>query len=61
MSKEVNSAGRKENAAEPAGKTTALGGEGAVARTGEKSQTRAGPDGGDASAVADTFKRKPVD
>jgi hypothetical protein len=56
-----NSAGRRANEAEPLGEFTALGGKGAVERTAKRSQAKAGPDGGDAAAVGDTFKAKPKD
>lgn len=51
--------GRKGNAAEAQGNFTALGGKGAVERTGERARTAAGPDGGDAAEVGDTFKTDP--
>lgn len=54
-----NTAGRQANEAEPLGDFTALGGKKAVERTGKRSQAKAGPDGGDAAAVGDTFKTRP--
>lgn len=53
------SPGRKTNQAEPQGDFTALGGKDAVERTGQRSREKAGPDGGDAAAVGDTFKAPP--
>lgn len=52
--------GREQNEAEPAGDFTALGGKDAVKRTGERSRQAAGPDGGDAKVVGDTFKARPT-
>lgn len=54
------SPGRKANAAEKPGAFTALGGKDAVNRTGDRARSKAGPDGGDASAVGDTFKKSPT-
>lgn len=54
-----NSKGRKDNQAEPLGDFTALGGKKAVERTGKQSQAKAGPDGGAAAALGDTFKSSP--
>lgn len=51
--------GRKANEAEAPGEFTALGGKKAVEETGKRSQSKAGPDGGDATAVGDTFKNAP--
>lgn len=51
--------GRKSNAAEKPGEYTALGGKDAIKRTGDRARSKAGPDGGDAAAVGDTFKRSP--
>ncbi|MBI1684149.1 hypothetical protein [Caulobacter hibisci] len=52
-----NTPGRKANEAEAPGAFTALGGRKAVERTGKASQSKAGPDGGSAAAVGDTFKK----
>jgi hypothetical protein len=52
-------AGREANEAEPPGDFTALGGKDAVKRTGKRSQAGAGPDGGEAAALGDTFKNAP--
>ena len=49
--------GRKANGAEPGGKPDASNSDAAVKRTGRESTRRAGPDGPDAKAVGDTFKR----
>lgn len=49
--------GRKANAAEPGGKPDASTSDAAVKRTGRESTRRAGPDGPDAKAIGDTFKR----
>ncbi|MET3666754.1 hypothetical protein [Caulobacter sp. 1776] len=57
MADQPNTDGREANEAEPLGDFTALGGKKAVEKTGEESRKRAGPDGGDAKAVGDTFKR----
>lgn len=54
------SEGRKANQAEAPGDFTALGGKKAVEQTGKRSQSKAGPDGGDAAAVGDTFKSGPA-
>lgn len=52
------SAGRKANGAEPLGKRPGLVLDEAAARTGKKSRRAAGPDGPDATAVGDTFKKR---
>lgn len=49
--------GRKDNGAVPAGKPDAATSGQAVKETGEKERRSAGPDGPDAKAVGDTFKR----
>lgn len=49
--------GRKTNAAEPGGKPDASTSDAAVKRTGRESTRRTGPDGPDAKAIGDTFKR----
>ena len=56
MADKSNTDGREANQAEPLGDFTALGGKKAVERTGAESRKRAGPDGGDAKAIGDTFK-----
>lgn len=49
--------GREENAAQPLGSRPGLVSDDATRRTGEKSRRAAGPDGPDAAAVGDTFKK----
>lgn len=51
--------GRKSNAAETPGEFTALGGKDAIKRTGDRARSKAGPDGGEAAAAGDTFKKRP--
>lgn len=57
MGERPNTEGRERNEAEPLGDFTALGGEDKIQKTGEESRKRAGPDGGDAKEIGDTFKR----
>jgi hypothetical protein len=52
-----NSKGREANDAQPLGKTPGLKSDKDQARTAERSRQAAGPDGGDAREVGDTFKR----
>jgi hypothetical protein len=59
MTDQPNTEGRRANAAEPLGESTALGGKDKVQRTGERERKSAGPDGPDATVVGDTFKRSP--
>jgi hypothetical protein len=59
MADQPNTEGRRANAAEPLGESTALGGKDKIQKTGERSRKAAGPDGGDATEVGDTFKRSP--
>ena len=61
MSQTRNTPGRSDNEAEKLGEFTALGGERAIQKTGEKSRTQAGPDGPDASEIGDTFKGPKAD
>ena len=49
--------GRKGNGAVPPGKPDASTSDDAVKSTGQKERRSAGPDGPDATAVGDTFKR----
>lgn len=49
--------GRKANGAGPGGKPDAQTSDAKVKKTGHESARRAGPDGPDARAVGDTFKR----
>lgn len=51
------SEGRKDNGAMPGGKPEAATSDKAVRETGRKETRSAGPDGPDAGAVGDTFKR----
>lgn len=53
------SQGREDNGAVPGDKPDASTSDAAVRRTGERERRSAGPDGPDATAVGDTFKRKP--
>ncbi len=57
--KTAQSSGREANAAEPPGERPGLVSKAATKRTGEASRRAAGPDGPDAKAVGDTFKRAP--
>lgn len=49
--------GRQDNGAIPPGKPDAATSDTAVRRTGDKERRSAGPDGPDAKAIGDTFKR----
>ncbi|MGH6979346.1 MAG: hypothetical protein ACRED4_08670 [Brevundimonas sp.] len=49
--------GREDNGAVPGGKPDASTPDKAVKKTGEQERRSAGPDGPDARAVGDTFKR----
>ncbi|MDQ1155448.1 hypothetical protein [Brevundimonas sp. SORGH_AS_0993] len=51
--------GREKNGADPAGKPDTTTSDKAVKAVGQAEQKSAGPDGPDATAVGDTFKRKP--
>ncbi len=51
--------GREKNGADPAGKPDPATSDKAVKAVGEAEQQSAGPDGPNASAVGETFKRKP--
>lgn len=51
------SKGRDRNAAEPGGKPTPDTPAADVRKVGEQSRRKAGPDGPDAAAVGDTFKK----
>jgi hypothetical protein len=51
--------GREANAAQPLGDRPGLVSKGETKKTGKESTRRAGPDGPDAAAVGDTFKRAP--
>jgi hypothetical protein len=57
MPEQPNTRGREKNEAEPLGDFTALGGKDKVEKAGKESRKRAGPDGPDAKAIGDTFKR----
>ena len=59
MADKPNTEGREQNAAEPLGELTALGGKDKVQKTGERERKSAGPDGPDATVIGDTFKRSP--
>lgn len=53
------SSGRDKNAALPEGRRDGLVSEKGIKETGEASRRKAGPDGGDATEIGDTFKKKP--
>lgn len=53
--------GRRENGATPDGGPSPDTPQRDVLKTGRLSRRRAGPDGPDASAVGETFKRKPAE
>lgn len=59
MRPEEQSAGRRKNAASPAGKSTPDASDEAARRVGRESRRRAGPDGPDAREIGDTFKAAP--
>jgi len=52
-----NSSGREKNDAQPLGERQGTSSKEATKRAGEESRRRAGPDGPDAAAVGDTFKK----
>jgi hypothetical protein len=52
-----NSEGRKANAAQPLGERHGTSSESGTRKTGLKERNSAGPDGPDAKAVGDTFKK----
>ncbi|MCE3288031.1 MAG: hypothetical protein K0R83_43 [Caulobacter sp.] len=52
-----NTEGRKANDAQPLGKAPGLKSDADQAKTAERSRKSAGPDGPDARAVGDTFKK----
>jgi hypothetical protein len=51
-----NSDGRKANAAQPLGETPGLKSKADQKKTAERSRKAAGPDGGDAREIGETFK-----
>jgi hypothetical protein len=51
--------GRRRNAAAPLGERPGLVSKKKTEEIGKQSLTKAGPDGGSAKAVGDTFKKKP--
>ncbi len=53
----LNASGRKANDAQPPGRLPGLKSGKDQARTAERSRHAAGPDGPDAAAVGDTFKK----
>lgn len=59
MTEREQTDGRKDNGASPGGKPDATTSDADVKRVGEASQRKAGPDGPDASAIGEIFKRKP--
>lgn len=52
-----NTPGRKANAAQPLGSRAGLVSDADAKKTGRESTRKAGPDGGDAGVVGQTFKR----
>ncbi|WP_395942906.1 hypothetical protein [Brevundimonas sp.] len=56
MSRE-QSKGRENNGAEPGGKPDPLTSDAAVRKVGKAETKSAGPDGPDATAISDTFKK----
>jgi hypothetical protein len=52
-----NSPGRKANAAQPLGERQGTASKADVAKAGLKERKSAGPDGPDAKAIGDTFKK----
>lgn len=59
MADKINSPGREANEALPAGERPGLVSDADTRKTGRKSRESAGPDGGDATEVGDTFKDSP--
>ena len=59
MKDEAQTKGRKENGAQPLGQRQGLVSEAQTKRTAEAELKSAGPDGGDARAIGDTFKKAP--
>ena len=53
----ANTSGRKENAAQPLGERQGTTSKKATKKTGDRETGAAGPDGPNAKAVGDTFKR----
>lgn len=52
-----NTPGREKNAAQPLGEREGTASKAGTKRAGEESRRRAGPDGPDAGAVGETFKK----
>ncbi len=59
MTDKINSPGREANAALPAGERPGLVSDADAKKTGQKERRTAGPDGGDATEVGNTFKDSP--
>lgn len=59
MTDKINSPGREANEALPAGERPGLVSDADTRKTGQKERRTAGPDGGDAAEVGDTFKKSP--
>jgi hypothetical protein len=57
MDDKNNSKGREANAAQPLAERSGTSSKAGTQKTGEASQRKAGPDGGDSKAVGDTFKK----
>jgi hypothetical protein len=56
---EDNTKGREANEAQPLGQRSGLVSNEDTVKTGRKERRTAGPDGGDATEVGDTFKKRP--
>jgi hypothetical protein len=56
---EDNTKGREANEALPLGERSGLVSNEDAVKTGQKERRTAGPDGGDATEVGDTFKKRP--
>jgi len=59
MTQSNNSKGREANKALPLGERPGLVSNEDTVKTGQKERRTAGPDGGDATEVGDTFKNSP--
>ena len=59
MTDKINSPGREANEALPAGERPGLVSDADTRKTGQKAREAAGPDGGDAAEIGNTFKDSP--
>ena len=59
MTDKINSPGREANEALPAGERPGLVSDADTRKNGQKERRTAGPDGGDATEVGNTFKDSP--